>query len=95
MRGLFFYKMLDLSLAESEEGQIGGNGFTKMFLMLSVKKYLVLYKQSMISTGENTLPTLSALAPFGKENACCRGLFPFESSNLQFFLILEKPTFFY
>lgn len=52
--------MLDLSLEESEEGYTGGNGLTKMFLILSEKKYLVPNKQSMVSTGENTLTTLSA-----------------------------------
>lgn len=31
-----------------------------MFPVLSVKKYLVPNKPSLISTGENTLPTLSA-----------------------------------
>lgn len=65
--GLFFFKMVDLSLEESEEAQTGRNGLTKMFLMLSVRKYLVPNKQSVVSTGDNTLPTLSALAPCGKK----------------------------
>lgn len=70
-----------------------------MFLMLSVKKYLVPNKQSMVSTGENTLPTVSAclaqMAHFPpcsilQKNVSVTGLF----HKFTNFLDYEKPTFF-
>lgn len=38
---LLFFKMVDLSFEESEEGKTGGNGLKKIFLVLSVKNCLV------------------------------------------------------
>lgn len=72
-----------------------------MFLMLSVKKYLVPNKQSMVSTGENTLPTVSAFLAQMAHFPPCSILQKNVSvtdvcfTNLQIFLLMKNPHFFY